>query len=85
MIADSLPGGEPGIRDEHMISFTLPEIRRLLVYLLLQHDAPAEHVPASSPRRPGRRGHRHREDPASLPASELLRRTIHTDSQNRTH
>jgi hypothetical protein len=27
-----------------MISFTLPEIRRLLAHLLLQHAAPAEHV-----------------------------------------
>jgi hypothetical protein len=27
-----------------MISFTLPEIRRLLVHLILQHAAPPEHV-----------------------------------------
>jgi hypothetical protein len=27
-----------------MISFTLPEIRRLLVALVLQHAAPVEHV-----------------------------------------
>jgi hypothetical protein len=85
MIADSLPGGEPGIRDEHMISFTLPEIRRLLVYLLrnMTHPPstcrPVHHVVLADA------GNRHREDPASLPASELLRRTIHTDSQNRTH
>jgi len=27
-----------------MISFTLPEIRRLLVHLILQHANPPEHV-----------------------------------------
>jgi hypothetical protein len=27
-----------------MINFTLPEIRRLLVHLILQHAAPAERV-----------------------------------------
>ncbi|MCU1664062.1 MAG: hypothetical protein JWR58_4127 [Pseudonocardia sp.] len=36
-------------------------------------------------RRPGQRGHRGGQDPASLPESELLRRTIRTDSPNRTH
>ena len=27
-----------------MITFTLPEIRHLLMHLILQHAAPAEHV-----------------------------------------
>ena len=36
-------------------------------------------------RRPGRRRDRHREDPAALSASELLRRTLRPDRQNRTH
>ena len=36
-------------------------------------------------RRPRRRGHRHREDPAALSAGELLRRTIRADRQNRAH
>ena len=30
-------------------------------------------------------GHRHREDPAAMSASELLRRTLRPDRQNRTH
>jgi hypothetical protein len=33
-------GTDPG--DEHMIDLTLPEIRRLLVHLILRHTAPPD-------------------------------------------
>ena len=40
------PGHKGGTdaADQHMISLTLPEIRRLLVHLILRHAAPAEHI-----------------------------------------
>jgi hypothetical protein len=33
-----------GVHDEGMIGFTLPEIRRLLVHLILQYAHPVGHV-----------------------------------------
>jgi hypothetical protein len=53
--AEAAAEGDPGDGAQHMIALTVPEIRRLLVHLLLQHTQPAEHAWTWSHRRRRRR------------------------------
>jgi putative transposase len=73
-------------------AWTTQQARNLLMDLddhaatlrFLVHDRAGQFT-TSFRRCAGRHGHRHREDPAPMPESELHRRTIRTHGQNRTH